>query len=249
MRQIIGLAILEDEVIITSGRQPPLHRERSFYSHQETSYWSYFRAVVKRPRLPGLFLLSPRILTVSDIRYHDSPYSPQSLETSSSLTAIDPGIIITAGCGVDIGQEQRTLFLVVCRNRIKFFVHFCGGLFHPITLEREQRGKSLADRLMNLLQELYFSDLPTSMLSLYFNFNWSQQELSRLERSWKKPISQEVHIVNAQTDKHFQEISFDSSEDFNFVIHQNYHNVYEQGLKVLCADKSFTLLMKIARSL
>lgn len=249
MRRIIGLAILEDEVIITSGRQPPLRRERSFYSPQGTSYWSYFRAVVKRPRLPGLFLLSPRILTVSDIRYHDFRYSPQSLETSSLLSAIDPGIIITAGCGVDIGQEQRTLFLVVCRNRIKFFVHFCGGLFHPVTLELAQQGKSLADRLMNLLQELHFSELPTSMLFLSSNFNWSQQELSSLECSWKKPVSQEIHVVNAQTDNQLQELSFDSSEDFNFVIHQNYHNVYEQGLQVLCSDTSFAQLMKIARLL
>lgn len=246
MRRIIGLAILEDEVIITSGLQPPLHRERLFYSHQETSYWSYFRAVVKRPRLPGLFLLSPRIVAVSDIRYHDSPYSHLSLETSPSLTTIEPGIIITAGCGVDIGQKQRTLFLVICRNRIKFFIHFCGGLFHPITLELEQRGKSLADRLMNILQELHFSELPTS-LSLSSNFNWSQQELSRLERSWKKPISQEIHIVNAHTNNHLQEISFDTSKDFNFVIHQNYYTVYEQGLQVLCTDTSFTQLIKIAR--
>lgn len=247
MRRIIGLAILEDEVIITSGRQPPLHRERSFYSHQGTSYWSYFRAVLKRPRLLGLFLLSPRIVVVSDIRYHDSPYSHLSLETSSSLTAIDPGIIITAGCGVDIRQEQRTLFLVVCRNRIEFFVHFCGGLFHPVTLELEQRGKPLANRLMNLLQELHFSELPTSILSS--DFNWSQQEVFGLKRSWKKPISQEVHVVNAQTENHLQDLSFGSSENFNFVIHQNYHNVYEQGLQVLCTDISFTQLMNIARSI
>lgn len=245
MRRIIGLAILEDKVIITSGSQPPLHRERSFYSHQRTSYWSYFRAVVKRPRLPGLFLISPRIVAVSDIRYHDSPYNHLFLETSSSLTMIDPGIIITAGCGVDIGQEQRTLFLVICRNRLKFFIHFCGGLFHPITLELEQRGKSLADRLINILQELHFSELPTS-LSLSSNFNWSQQELSRLERSWKKPISPEVHVVNTRTDNHLQDLSFDSSEDFNFVIHQNYLTAYEQGLQVFCTDTS-TQVIKIAR--